>query len=198
MTAITVFVETLAGKAVDYGVSDARTVPASSILIEERFAAMCETPRCPGYGRSANCPPHSMKPAEFRELLKHYEYALVFKIDVPTAVLLTDDRHAVARLVHETASRLERLAVESGYPDSRALAAGSCRRLFCSDYDHCPALEADGACRFPDSARPSVSGAGINFFDLSKAIGWHIDRITSESDPENTPMGMLAGIVLVG
>ena len=73
-------------KAFELGASDARIIPAQSIVVEDRFAEMCSSPQCPGYGLSPGYPPHAMKPDEFRDLLNQYEHALVFKIDVPTEI----------------------------------------------------------------------------------------------------------------
>ena len=109
----------LVQKAFELGVSDARIIPARSVVVEERFPEMCASPRCPGYGQAPGCPPHVMKPAEFRELLSRYEHALLFKIDVPTELLLGEERHEVARRIHEIAAAIERLAREKGYAGSR-------------------------------------------------------------------------------
>lgn len=188
----------LARKLIELGASDAKIVPTSSILVEDRFADMCASPQCPSYGLAPSCPPHVMKPSEFRKLLEQYEYAVAFKIDTPTAVLMDDGRHDIARLVHEMSSGIEQLAKENGYPNAKGLAAGSCKMIFCYDQPRCAVLDGDGDCLFTDSARPSISGLGINFLELGKVVGWQVDIITSETDPDDVPMGMLAGIVLIG
>ncbi len=188
----------LAQKLIELGASDAKIIPASSILVEDRFADMCASPQCPGYGLAPSCPPHVMKPSEFRELLEQYEYAVAFKIDAPTAVLMSDERRHTARLIHEMSSGIEQLAKKNGYPNSKGLAAGSCKRIFCHEQARCAVLDGDGVCIFPDVARPSISGLGINFLELCKVVGWQANVITSETNPDDIPMGMLAGVVLVG
>ena len=183
--------------ALKLGVGDARLIDAARIRVEEALAAICRDPGCPGYGQGANCPPHVMKPAAFRELLQAFPQALVFKYDVPTEVLLGDERFGVAGLVHETAAALERHAPVCGYAAARGFAASSCRRIFCAAENNCRVLAEDGACRHPDTARPSISGLGVNFFELARTVGWPINRITRASDPEEIPMGLMAGIVLL-
>ena len=42
-----------------------------------------------------------------------------------------------------------------------------------------------------------MSGLGINFFELSQTLGWQIDKITRDSDPDTVPLGMMAGMVLL-
>jgi hypothetical protein len=54
-----------------------------------------ETP-CDAYGLSGNCPPHVSGPDGFRELRKKMRYALVFRIDIPEAVMFSNDRNEVS------------------------------------------------------------------------------------------------------
>jgi predicted metal-binding protein len=184
-------------RATELGVSDARLIDAARIRVEDDLAAICKDPGCPGYGQGANCPPHVMKPEAFRELLGAYPRALVFKFDVPTEVLLGDGRFEVSRIVHETAAALERHALACGYAAARGLAAGSCKRIFCAEELDCRVLSEDGNCRHPEAARPSISGLGVNFFELSRTVDWPINKITSASNPDEVPMGLMAGIVLL-
>jgi predicted metal-binding protein len=58
-------------------------------------------------------------------------------------------------------------------------------------------LSGNGDCRHPEAARPSISGLGVNFFELSRTVDWPIHKITSESNPDEVPMGLMAGIVLL-
>jgi predicted metal-binding protein len=188
----------LANKLIDFGASDARVISAQSITIEDRFAEMCASPQCPNYGLAPSCPPHVMKPGEFRKLLTEYEHAIVFKIDTPTAILMSEGRREVARLIHEMSSITEQIAREAGYPNAKGLAAGSCKQNFCHDRPQCTVLASEGDCPFSDRARPSISGLGVNFLELCKLVGWHASVITGDTTPEDVPIGMLVGIVLVG
>lgn len=185
-------------KAFELGVSDAGVISARSIVVEDRFTEMCAKPQCPGYGQSPNCPPHAMKPGKFRNLLIQYEYVLAFKIDTPTEVLLDDRRFDVAKRIHEISADIERLAGGKGFVHSRGFAAGSCKMIFCKDEAKCLALEKHENCRFPDSARTSLSGLGVNFLELSRTIGWRFNKITKDTNPDDVSMGMMAGMVLIG
>jgi predicted metal-binding protein len=179
------------------GPADVRWLPAEDIPVDPRLADLCGGGRCPGYGQSMSCPPNVMHPDAFIETLSGYAYAVVFKFDVPTGVLMGDERHEVNRLVHETAASIERFALENGWRRVRGYAAGSCRRIFCREHPGCRAIE-NGSCRHPDAARPSMSGMGIHFLELCRRIGWPMARITRDTSPDDTPMGMLAGMVLIG
>lgn len=185
-------------KAFELGASAARITSAQSIVVEDRFAAMCATPQCPGYGMAPHCPPHAMKPAKFRELLTQYEHALVFKIDTPTEVLLGDGRFDVAKLIHEISAEIEQLARKKGFTNSRGFAAGSCKMIFCRQQAKCIVLDKNEDCRFPDQARTSLSGLGVNFLELCKTLGWQMEIITRDTKPDDVPMGMMSGLVLIG
>jgi predicted metal-binding protein len=151
-------------RATELGVSDARLIDAARIRVEDDLAAICKDPGCPGYGQGANCPPHVMKPEAFRELLRAYPRALVFKFDVPTEVLLGDGRFEVSRIVHETAAALERHALACGYADARGLAAGSCKRIFCAEEMDCRVLSGRRRLPAPGSGPPLHFRAGRQLF----------------------------------
>jgi hypothetical protein len=38
----------------------------------------------------------------------------------------------------------------------------------------------------------------VNFLALGKALGWHFEIITKDTKPDDVPMGMMAGMVLIG
>jgi predicted metal-binding protein len=174
------------------GVSGARIVDATRIVVEDALARMCERPRCPSYGLSASCPPHVGGPEVFRALIEGYRHALVLKTDVPTEILLSEQRREVYRLNHEIAAAVEIKAVELGFPRARAFAGGACKDLFCNDEPDCAVLTG-GACRNPDKARQSMSGYGVNVSELVQSAGWTMQRITS-----GTETGLAVGLVLVG
>lgn len=182
-------------KAADLGAADVRVVLVSQIPVQDDIVELCMPPQCDGYGQSANCPPHSMTPAEFRELLTGYDCAVVFKVEAPMEILLSDEKDSVGRLVQETAAALEKFAIELGYPASRALAGDCCKRLFCNDHERCNVIYGGGECRNPEKARTSMSGLGVNFNRLNRVLGW---QASGETDEGAGAMGMMVGMVLVG
>jgi predicted metal-binding protein len=182
--------------ACEWGASRAATVATADIVVNDAFAALCRLPDCKVYGLSAGCPPHVGGPSEMRELLTQYERAIALKIDVPTDILLAEERFSIYRILHEIVAAVERAAVEKGFSEARAFAGGSCKRIFCDDHPDCSVL-AGGACRRPDRARPSMSGYGIDVSRLMKAAGWQMSWITRNTSAEEVPMGALVGMVLI-
>ena len=181
----------------DAGAMDATVIAPDNIIVEDKLAKLCKDPGCENYGLSMSCPPHVSGPDGFRKLLKNYDKAIVFKIDVPYSALFSSERDDWFRLLHEIASGIEHGVVKMGYQNSKAFAGGSCKQIFCSKYIDCEVVARNGKCRNPEYARPSMSGFGINVKKLMKQAGFKLDD--SETQPNNKPsVGALSGLVLVG
>ncbi|MBN2168286.1 MAG: DUF2284 domain-containing protein [Actinobacteria bacterium] len=190
-------IDRLKSEALGAGASDVQLISADMIVVDEELGKICCLSKCPGYGSALSCPPHAMKPEQFKEILKDYEYALVIKFDIPMRIFNSDERYDFYRHAHELLTNLEIAAAAAGHKGSRGFAGGSCKELFCSSDAVCEALKDGGTCKHPDLSRPSASGLGVNFNELNKKLGW--EGITSgqdEAGPE--PMGMLESILLIG
>jgi predicted metal-binding protein len=85
-----------------------------------------------------------------------------------------------------------------GYSDSSAFAGGSCKNVSCQDHLACHRLSNGGECRHPQVARPSMSGFGIDVFELLRTCGWpaNVNMGKATSDPDS--MSWLAGLVTIG
>ncbi len=180
------------------GASDAAAVNADAIVVEDSLADLCREPQCQNYGLSPSCPPHVAGPAEFRKWLNTYEQALVIKIDVPSEVLLSNERREVMQLLHEIAAEVELAAVELGYYSARAFAGGSCKMIFCSEKSDCRVVDQGGRCRNPKQARPSMSGFGINVSQLMQSAGWDLKRVNPDPDAEKETMATVTALILIG
>jgi predicted metal-binding protein len=191
------FLNGLKEKATKIGASDATIIDTAIIPIEDAIIEYCKKPLCASYGKSAHCPPHAPKPAEARKLLKSFQKALLFKIGVATKVLMTDESNEAFRKTYEIASELEAAAQKAGFVRTKGLAAGSCLPVFCKK-NKCQVVEEGKKCRFPSLARPSMEAVGINVFKLVQDVGWEIQPITRDTDPDSIPGGILTGLVLVG
>jgi len=180
------------------GASGAAAISASDISIEDDLAKLCREPQCESYGLSTSCPPHVSGPSGFRKLLKKFKHAIVIKIDVPLEILLSSERSDIMRLLNEIVAGIELAAVKTGYPSSKAFAGGSCKKIFCHDYEGCRVLTEGGECRNPRYARPSMSGFGINVSKLMQASGWTMNRYNSEDDPDTASTAPICGLILIG
>ncbi len=180
------------------GASGATAISTGDILVEDDLANLCRKPRCESYGLSISCPPHVSGPSGFRKLLKSFKHAIVIKIDVPLEILLSSERSDIMRLLHEIVAGVEQTAVKTGYSSSKAFAGGSCKTIFCYDRTACRVLSKEAECCYPQYARPSMSGFGINVSKLMKTCGWPSDHTIRRSGTDPDSMSWVAGLVLIG
>ncbi|WP_022665319.1 DUF2284 domain-containing protein [Desulfospira joergensenii] len=183
--------------ALNLGVGDARIISPDLIPVDDKFPGFCREPGCPGFNRSMSCPPNVEGPEWFRAEIKKYESVLVFKYDVPSTSLLGNERMDLMGLIHETAAAIETFARKNGCEKARGFAGGSCKESLCRDHLECRVLHGNRDCRNPGKARQSMSGMGVNFLELTRAMGWEMEVIAKETDPGAVPMGMVAGMVLL-
>jgi len=187
--------EILKAFALQAGATQAAILPAGKVQVEERLAAFCHEPKCPYWGQSANCPPHISGPAGFRKMLANCQQVLVIRLEVDSSSLHGEERPFVLRLLHETVAKTERRAVELGFSGASGFSGGSCKPSFCADRKTCRAIET-GRCRFPDLARPSLSGYGVNVGKLMEAAGWPTTLFTPNKDDQDH-LAWIAGLVLL-
>ncbi len=188
--------------AMELGASGAVIVKTEDIPVDETVTLKCQVPRCFGYGACAHCPPHTLKPAELREHLKKFRWAVFFTVEVPPDVIVRNkgtikERIAAYQGIYEIVSELESAAFYDGYYLSFGFGAGSCRHTFCSQMESCVALEGK-KCRFALRARPSMEAVGIDVFKMAAQVGFDIYPIGSSAKAEDVPKGVLAGIVIIG
>ena len=174
--------------AVSLGAGAAVVLPVEHVSPEDGLAALCKETRCENYGLSPTCPPHVKGPAWLREQLPSLDHAMLIKLELPSDEMYSEERREIGKLMHFMVIQLEQAAREAGFEQAMAFAGGSCKKLFCTEEKSCRVLHGNGICRHPDSARPSVSGYGINMNHLLKAAGW---------DKPDRSMSSYYGLVLL-
>ena len=194
---LTVWSEYLIQQALALGAHGAATISPDQVPIQDNLADLCAELKCDGYGQSMSCPPQVAGPAWFRARLAQSALVLAFKFDVPTQILHSSQRWDLFGLLHQTAAGLEDIARQAGFENSFSLAGGSCKNIFCSSHYQCQVLSAGGPCRNPDSARPSMSGYGVNVKDLAGALNWPMESTVSDPTAGQMPTALLAGMVVV-
>ena len=190
--------EKLVRLALSLGASEAKAVLSEIISVEDKLARFCIDPKCRAYGLAPSCPPYVSGPAGFQELQKKLEHAIVIRIVVPAKRLVSQDSREVSRSLYELVATVEKEAIGTGYSNSQAFAGGSCKLSFCNEYPDCSKLSESGICRFPEYARSSMSGYGIDVFGLIKACGWPADISTRGAKIDTGAMSWMAGLILVG
>jgi predicted metal-binding protein len=187
--------------ALELGATRVKILRTEEIPVDERVTLKCQIPRCFGYGAGANCPPNTLKPAELRELLQKYKWAVFFVKEVPSDIIVRNkatikERVAAYQDVYKIVTEIESMAFYDGYYLAFGLGAGSCRHTFCGLAEDCAALKGE-KCRFALRSRPSMEAVGIDVYKMIVSAGWTIYPIGSGAKPEEIPCGVLAGIIVV-
>ena len=188
-------------RALELGATKCAIVRACEIPVDERIVLKCQIPRCFGYGVSVHCPPNTLKPAELREILKGYQWAVFFIVDVAPEVIVRDratirEREAAYQTIFNIVNEIESAAFYDGHYLAFGFAAGSCRHTFCGQQERCQAMEGK-RCRISLRSRPSMEAVGIDVYKMVAESGWDIYPIGSNAKWENIPKGTLAGIIIV-
>jgi predicted metal-binding protein len=180
------------------GATDASVISSTNIVVENGLALKCVEPRCENYGQSFSCPPYVGGPSSIREMITTHPRALVLRLVVPAVMLLSWERVDVGRVLHELVASVELEAKKIGYNRSSGFAGGSCKELFCQDHLKCRQIEENGACRHPALARPSMSGFGIDVFQLIRSCGWETNL--NQEDPLSAAdqLSWVAGLIMIG
>jgi predicted metal-binding protein len=190
--------EQLVDTAYQLGATHCTIIPTTNIQVKKSLAALCHGEYiCPGYGLSPGCPPHVKGPEEFRKWQAQSRYAVIVKIELDTSVMLSEQRNDVMRLLHNLVAGIEKKAIELGFDRSRAFSGGSCKKIFCSDQKECCVLAKKETCPHEESARPSMSGYGIDVYALMVSSGWMSKKEAHPRVSVNESFSWVAGLVLL-
>jgi len=187
----------------DMGASDVATVPASSVIVDERVRLKCTVPRCLRAGETPHCPPHGLDLDLVRHGLERFSWAVLLKCDVapieayaPGAGETKQDRRRVLSYHQrsgEIVYALEQAAYRDGYHLAMGFGGGSCKDYLCQG-QLCQVLDS-GRCRFPHRSRPAMEAAGIDVVLLTRSVGW--DMYALVDDLSQVPCAITVGIVFV-
>ena len=188
--------------AIDLGASDAKVIQSNEVMVEHRVRGKCIVPKCPYYGLSGNCPPHSPSPEEIRVMLKEYRCGVFIRLIIPSDQIAGEKAFEENRMrpfrmkIQDMVSELESIAFYDGYPLAMGFAAGTCKRSLCPDLE-CSALIPGKGCRHPLRARPSMESVGMNVYTMAAKAGWDVYPIGKTLSPEDLPHGNYFGLVMI-
>jgi predicted metal-binding protein len=144
--------------AISMGAVDAKIIKADQVVVKNWVRWKCHF-GCDSYGKSLMCPPYVPTLEETRNLLKEYEYALLFRHKPSTSKALVVE--------------LERCIFLEGYHAAFGFASGSCHLC-----EKCNLKR--GYCLKPFEARPSMESCGISVFDTARNAGFNIQVLKSK------------------
>ena len=188
-------------RAIELGATDARIIPADTILIDERVRAKCIYPKCSSYGTNANCPPYAMDLDMTRKVVSRYKYAIFLMLKVPAAEVAGSDAREkwLSRPSQiknqEIVSKLEAEAFHNGYHLALGFSVGSCKTAFCPEQE-CSALKGE-RCRNALRARSAMEAVGMDAYVMAANVGWDIYPIGRSTPAVDVPHGLRLGLVLI-
>lgn len=136
-------------------------------------------------------------PIEFRKWQAQSQYSITVKIELPTSVMFSDGRKGVMQLLHQIVAAMEQKAIKVGFKNSKGFAGGSCKELFCEEHENCSVIAENKPCRHIDSARPFMSGFGIDVALLMKSSGWSGSKAEESDSSDNDATSWLAGLIML-
>ena len=183
------------------GAAEAKVIPASEIIVENRVPLKCRA-GCIGYGKKLTCPPYVPTPDEFRKILSEYRFALLVKFVSPAeadpdvicsiyrywldpgtpadkkeqATQFWKDHFNGTGAFAPMMLELERIAFNAGNPFALAFINGSCR--LCETCN----VKA-GICLHPTQARIPEHAVGVNMVKTAEKAGMPI-RFPVQGHPE--------------
>ena len=186
--------------ALQLGASEAEITPAQWVQVDERVRLKCAIPPCPNYGRCNYCPPYTPEPEFMRKALGRFNWAILFKTDVPPEDFADISRYYPHGQKHqrktgEIAAKIELQAFADGYRFAVGFGAGGCRDTLCNG-GLCQMLDS-GRCPHILRARPSMEAVGIDACDLINKVGWEIYPIYRTVEPGSVPCAISGGIVFI-
>jgi predicted metal-binding protein len=176
-------------RALELGAADAKIIPASKIVVEDRVVLKCKV-GCNNYGKTLACPPYTPSAEEFRKIVSEYSYAMFMKFTskaeadvelqkslsksetdstLPSDIKEKADKFWAAwkkdkKEMLESVVTLEKEAMRKGYSLAISFVSGSCQLC-----EKCNTK--DRICAHPEMARYSEDAVGVNVKKTAKNAG---------------------------
>lgn len=176
-------------RALELGAKDAKIIPASKVVVEDRVVLKCKV-GCNNYGKTLACPPYTPTAEEFRKIVGEYSYALFMKfaskaeadLDLQKSLSKASTDPSLSNNEIEKATKfwadwkedkknmltavvaLEKEAMRKGYSLAISFISGHCQ--LCEKCN----LETR-ICAHPELARYSEDAVGVNVRKTAKNAG---------------------------
>ncbi len=170
----------LAKLALEKGAADAKIIPTTKVVVEDRVVLKCKV-GCKQYGKTLACPPYTPSAEEFRKIVSEYSYAMFMKFvsnaqadtEVLKKLMVAETDPTVSKEIKEKAAKfwkdwkedkqnilqsvvdLEKAAMNKGYSLALSFISGHCQ--LCEKCNTETRI-----CRHPELARWSEDAVGVN------------------------------------
>lgn len=166
--------EKLTSLAVSNGATKATIIPASQIVTNREFRAICEGNGCGVFGKCWTCPPFIGEIEPLMEKVHSYPYGLLYQTISDLEDSFDIEGMFEAGYRHAAVSQKIQEAVKEILPEGFLhLSCGGCRLC-----ETC-AKRSDEPCRFPEKALASLEGYGIDVYNTTS--GTELKYINGEN-----------------
>lgn len=190
-------VKSLCEEAKKLGASEALSISAAEVIVDDRTFLKCQVPLCAHYGIDLTCPPNTVPVSQFRHIIESYHDAILIKVDIPMNELPDSkmaesspmkleyiDSAKKARLkLHEIVCRLESQCLEKGAFFAAGFIGGACPLC-----EQCVGVKSGLPCRHPFKARPAMEAMGIDVMGTVEKAGL---RLSFGKDAGRSWVGLL-------
>ncbi len=175
--------------ALEKGATDAKIIPTSKVVVEDRVVLKCKV-GCNYYGKTLACPPYTPTAKQFRKIVSEYSYAMFMKFTTTASAepevykhLMTYEKDPTTpkdmkekaakfwqnwkdskRSMLEAVVSLEKASMKQGYSLAIAFISGHCQ--LCDKCD-----TESKICRHPELARLSEDALGVNVKKTAENAG---------------------------
>ena len=166
--------------ALENGAADAKIIPTSQVVVEDRVVLKCKV-GCNHYGKTLACPPYTPSAEEFRKIVSECSYAMFMKYkstaeaspEVLAKLMVAETDTTVSKEIKEKAAKfwqdwkddkrkmlesvvgLEKAAMNKGYSLAISFISGHCQ--LCEKCNTETKI-----CAHPNLARWSEDAVGVN------------------------------------
>lgn len=157
--------EQLTGRALDMGADDAVIFRIEQIVFDSRTILQCMY-GCADWGKGHTCPsaPGSLKPWEYEQILKRYEWGIII--------------HSTSKeLAQDISFKIEREAFLAGHYFAFSMSD-------CAICGQCAGFKGQ-PCVDPVRARPAFHSVGIDVFATVKKFDLPLETLKSEEETTN-------------
>ncbi len=191
------------------GASEAVSIPATDVVVDERVRLKCLVPLCSSYGRNLMCPPNVIQVSDFKNIIKRYHAAILVKLDAklskpPEELTLNNNLPEAWEIaksarnnkkqpstpitdyfctLRDTQNRLNEIIIQLEslcIAEGYTFAAGLGAGI-CFLCEECVGTQSGLPCRHPFKARPSMEALGIDVVTTVKKSGMQVNFTLNET-----------------
>ena len=165
-------------KAVANGATRALITQPNQIITAPWVHLKCQF-GCPRYGKFYVCPPHTPTSDQTRAVLDSYNRVILFQLQWTKG---EQSGREISKYTDNVVSMETEMFLD-GFYRALSMLCGPC--ILCRHTESSCGILNDESCRFPEKARPSMEGCGIDVFQTAHNHGLPLETTRTEEETRN-------------